>query len=82
MTSLEVLLLSPRQELYKGVAHSVIAPGEDGVFEVLPFHKRFLSRLISGILFVDNMEYRLKRGILKVNQNQVTIIIEGPEVDA
>ena len=79
MTNLEVSLLTPRQVLFTGNARSVIAPGEEGVFEVLPFHKRFLSRLIAGVLFIDSMGYRLKRGILKVDQNRVTIIIEGAQ---
>jgi len=76
---LDVSLLTPRQVLYNGTARSVIAPGEEGVFEVLPFHKRLLSRLISGVLFIDDTGYHLKRGILKVDQNKVTIIIEGVE---
>jgi len=76
---LDVSLLSPRQELFQGTARSVIAPGEEGVFEVLPFHKRLLTRLIAGVLFIDETSYRFKRGILKVNQNQVTIIIEGAQ---
>lgn len=80
MVFLDVSLLTPRQELYNGTARSIIAPGEEGVFEVLPFHKRFLSRLIAGVLFIDNTSYKLQRGILKVNQNKVTIIIEGPKV--
>lgn len=74
--SLIVSLLTPKEVIYEGEAKSLILPGEEGVFEVLPFHKRILSRLISGTLFLDQKSIAIKRGIAKVNQNKVTIIIE------
>lgn len=73
----DVTVLSPREVIFEGQAKSVILPGEKGVFEVLPFHKRILSRLISGKLFIDEQSFPVKRGIVKVNQNKVTIIVEA-----
>lgn len=73
---LDVSLLSPQQVIFEGKAKSVILPGEQGVFEVLPFHKRILSRLISGVLFIDDQHFPVKRGVAKVDQNKVIIIIE------
>ncbi len=73
---LEVTVLSPREIIFQGQAKSIILPGEEGVFEVLPLHKRILSRLISGRLFVDEQSFLVKKGIVKVNQNKVTIIME------
>lgn len=49
------------------------------MFEVLPFHKRILSRLISGNIFIDERFFPIKRGIVMVNQNKVTIIVEKCE---
>ena len=72
----DVTVLSPREVIFEGQAKSVILPGESGVFEVLPFHKRILSRLISGKLFIDEKSFPVKRGIVKVSQNKVTIIVE------
>ncbi|MDD5466080.1 MAG: hypothetical protein PHP73_07080 [Candidatus Omnitrophica bacterium] len=72
----DVILLSPREVIFEGQAKSVILPGEAGVFEILPFHKRILSRLISGKLFIDEQSFPVKRGIAKVDQNKVTIIVE------
>jgi len=74
-----VLVLSPKEVIFEGQASSVKLPGEEGVFEVMPFHKRMLSRLISGIIFIDEQPFSIKRGIIKVDQNRVTIIIEEPE---
>ena len=74
-----VTVLNPRQVLFEGKAKSIILPGEKGMFEVLAHHKRLLSRLISGTLLVDEKVFPLQRGIVKVNQNDVTIIIEEPD---
>ena len=73
---LDVFVVSPRRVIFKGKAKSVILPGEQGVFEVLPFHKRVVSRLIKGTVFIDEQEFPIKRGIVKVNQNKVTVIVE------
>ena len=73
---IDVKIVSPKKVIFNGKAKSVIVPGEQGVFEVLPFHKRTLSRLISGTLILDGQEHAVKRGVIKVDQNKITIIIE------
>ncbi|MCM8787455.1 MAG: hypothetical protein NC935_05300 [Candidatus Omnitrophica bacterium] len=74
--SFDVLLLNPKEVLFEGKAKSVVVPGEEGVFEMLPFHKPILSRLIWGTVFIDNQRFYIKRGIVKFYQNKATIIIE------
>jgi len=74
---LDISVLNPREVVFEGKAKSVILPGEQGVFEVLPFHKRFLSRLISGTIVVDEKSFTIRRGIAKIDQNKVTVIVEG-----
>ena len=73
---LEVTVLNPKEIIFEGKAKSLILPGEQGVFEILPFHKRFLSRLLSGVMFIDDKNISIKRGIVKVDQNRVTVIVE------
>jgi F-type H+-transporting ATPase subunit epsilon len=73
---LEVSLLNPQRIIFQGKAKSVVLPGEEGVFEILPFHKPILSRLISGSIFIDDKVFRIRRGIVKGYQNQVRIIVE------
>jgi F0F1-type ATP synthase epsilon subunit len=73
---LDVSVISPTEVIFERKAKTVILPGEQGVFEILPFHKRFLCRLISGTLFIDEESFPIKRGIVKVSQNRVTIIVE------
>ncbi|MBN2119654.1 MAG: hypothetical protein JW734_01185 [Candidatus Omnitrophica bacterium] len=73
---LEVTFLTMEKMIFEGRAKSVILPGEKGVFEILSFHKNFFSRLLSGWVIIDNKRYHLKRGIVKVDRNRVTIIGE------
>ena len=73
---LDVTLLSPQEVLFEGKAERVTVPGEAGVFEVQPFHKRIISRLVSGELSVDEQVFAIKRGAIKVSQNKVVILIE------
>ena len=74
--ALDVSLLSPDRIIFKGEAKSIIVPGEQGSFEILAFHKRIISRLFTGILDIDGERFSVKRGIIKVDKNKVTIIIE------
>ena len=76
MAEVNVTVLTPRKILFSGKAKSIILPGEGGEFEVLPFHKSILSRLVAGTLFIDDEGIDIKRGAIKVHQNIATIIIE------
>ena len=73
---IDLLILSPERLIYEGKAFNVILPGEHGVFEILPFHKRLMSRLLAGLVIIDKKVMRIKRGVVKVGLNQVTIIVE------
>ena len=73
---LEVLVVSPREVLFHGQARRVIVPGEQGVMEVLPFHRPLLSRLLPGVVVVDEALIPIHRGVVKVAHDHVTVIVE------
>lgn len=73
---LDVMVMNPQGVLFEGKAKSVIVPGEAGTFEIIPFHKPILSRLVSGMVHVDENGFSINRGIIKVASNTVTIIAE------
>ena len=73
---LNVSIFNLSRVVFEGQAARVIVPGEEGVFEVLPFHKRILSRLITGAVIVDEQSIPIRRGVIKANQNTVTIVLE------
>lgn len=78
MASIDVLITTPQGIIFEGRAESAILPGEWGVFEVLPYHKPLLSRLISGIIIVENKRLEIRRGVVQVKGNKVTAIVETP----
>lgn len=71
-----LLVATPERVIFEGNAKSLILPGERGIFEVQPYHKRFLSRLTRGVLTLDGSELKIKRGVAKVGLNSVTVIVE------
>ena len=76
MFLLDVSILSPRGVIFEGKAGSVMLPGEQGVFESMPFHKHILSLLVGGNLALDDKDIPVKRGIAKIELNKVTVIVE------
>lgn len=73
---LNVTILSTIKIIFKGKAESVILPGDAGVFEVMSYHKRVLSRLLKGNIDVDGKVFALARGVAKVDRNNVMVVIE------
>jgi F-type H+-transporting ATPase subunit epsilon len=73
---IEVTIISPSEILYQGQATSVVLPGEQGVFEVLSFHKPILSRLIPGCIMIDDQMIPIWRGVVKVASDSLTAIVE------
>jgi F0F1-type ATP synthase epsilon subunit len=73
---LDVAILTPTEVIFEGKVSNITLPGESGVFEVLPFHKCRLSRLISGTLVVNEEVIYIKRGVVKADRNKVVVIIE------
>ncbi len=70
-------MLTPDKLLYEGTAISVVLPGEEGVFEVMPYHKPMLSRLVPGRVIIDNKQmFHVRRGIAGVNLNKLSVIVE------
>lgn len=76
---MDVLILSPRDLLFQGSARSLILPGEQGVFEIAPFHRPLVSRLLPGLIVIDGRQTMLiHRGVVKVSRDAVTVIVETP----
>ena len=74
---IKALFLTPKEVLFEGYCQSIILPGENGTLEILSYHKNFLSRLLAGLIRIDNNDpYAIRRGIVKVERNTVVIIAE------
>ena len=75
----ELLLMTAEQVLFQGRAHRVIFPGEAGIFEVGPFHRPLISRLLPGVVQVDEKAFAIRRGVVKVERDTITSIVETKE---
>jgi F-type H+-transporting ATPase subunit epsilon len=73
---LDVQLISTEEIVFEGRANSLVFPGENGVFEILPYHKPLVSRLVAGNVVIDGRLYPIRRGLVGVNRNKATIIVE------
>jgi len=73
---LSVTVLSPEEIVFQGKADRVILPGESGVFEVLPFHRQLLSRLLTGTIIIDEQLIPIYRGVVQIGGNSITVIME------
>ncbi|MCM8812130.1 MAG: hypothetical protein NC910_03655 [Candidatus Omnitrophica bacterium] len=73
---LDVVILGPDRSLFEGRASRVICPGEQGVFEIGPFHRPLVSRLFPGAVIVDDKSLPIHRGVVKVEKNRVTALVE------
>ena len=73
---LDVTILSPQDLLFQGQTNHVILPGEQGVFEICPFHRPLVSRLLAGLIVLDDQIVPIQRGVVKVEHDRVLAIVE------
>jgi len=78
---LNVLIITTQQCLFEGQANQLIFPGEQGVFEVLRFHRPLISRLQPGCILVDEQVFPISRGVVKIERNTVTAIVDPDAED-
>ena len=76
-----VTLLSAHEVLFEGQARQVILPGEQGVFEVWPFHRPLVSRLLPGLIVVDEQSFAIRRGVVKVTREAVSALVEPEQAN-
>ncbi len=76
---LEVTVITPYRMLFQGAAENIVLPGEQGVFEITPFHANIISRLIKGAIVINNRNlFIIKRGVIRLEKNLAMIIVEEP----
>lgn len=74
---IDAIIYTPEKILFEGKASSILFPGEEGIFEVLSYHKPMVSRLIGGLIVVDgNTSFPIRCGIVGITRNKATVVIE------
>ncbi|TVP56084.1 MAG: ATP synthase F1 subunit epsilon [Gemmatimonadales bacterium] len=85
--TLTLRVVSPQEMVFEGAAVSVVVPAWDGKMGILPGHAPMISLLGGGRLAVDlpgggSEHFFLNRGVVKVENDQVTILSEYAGADA
>jgi len=74
---IDAIIYTPEKILFEGKASSILFPGEQGIFEVLSYHKPMVSRLIGGRIVVDeSTSFPIRCGIVGITRNKATVVIE------
>lgn len=74
---LHVIVTSPERVLFDGSARSVIFPGEQGTFEVQMLHRPLVTRLVRGVIVIDEKQaMAIRRGLVRVGEDEVTAAVE------
>jgi len=76
-------VISIRKSLFKGEVDSLIVPGANGLFTVLPRHVSIMSILIKGdiVYTIDGKDYKIAidSGFIEVCNNVVVICVGDEE---
>ena len=82
MQTMNVSIISPEEEIYKGLAEMVVVPGEDGDFAAMFEHAPLITYLRPGKLEVieaekkEKIAYFVRGGFVKVQENQCLIMVD------
>jgi len=73
----DAVIYTPEKLLFQGKASSIVFPGEQGTFEVLPYHKPLVTRLVGGSIVIDSEKvFAIRCGIVGISRNKATVVVE------
>jgi F-type H+-transporting ATPase subunit epsilon len=74
---IDAVIYTPTKILFEGKAESMIFPGEQGIFEILSYHKPLVTRLVGGNIVVDGDKvFSIRCGICGVSRNKAMVVVE------
>jgi F-type H+-transporting ATPase subunit epsilon len=82
----ELTIVTPHGEAWHGQADSVVLPGTEGDFGVLPNHERFLTPLRVGEVVIteggSTVYAAIADGFAEVRGDQVSVMVDSCELAA
>jgi F-type H+-transporting ATPase subunit epsilon len=80
----ELTIVTPHGEAWHGSADSVVLPGSEGDFGVLPDHERFLTPLRVGEVVISEggrtLYAAIADGFAEVRGEQVSVLVDSCEL--
>ena len=83
---MELIVLTPEKEVFKGSIKSVKVPGSSGQFEILNGHAPIVASLGEGTVRIllndgNSKEIDISRGFIEVLRNEVSLLVQIPKKD-
>ena len=82
--SIELAIVTPQGETYRGTVEGVVLPGTEGIFGVLPSHERFLTPLRVGEVEIqtgnETVYAAVADGFADVTASEVSVLVEACEL--
>ena len=76
-------LVTPKNKLFTGEAHSVSLRNTKGELQIFSDHAPFLSTLGQGAVIIDtksgSKEFKISSGFIEVHKNQITLLAHDEE---
>lgn len=82
MNKLKLEIVTPSGEIFNDFIKSVLLPGKEGEFGVLPNHASLIALLQAGIIKVENINGKseliaIDSGHAKVDENEIVVLAQG-----
>lgn len=76
---MQLIIISPDKELYKGEAILVQFPGTEGSFEILPGHARMIVTLTEGDIRIavnqnNSHKVPVRGGVVEVRDDNILVL--------
>ena len=80
--TIKLSIVTPTGEIYCDDVKSVVLPGKDGEFGVIPNHSSLVSSLTVGVIEITKIDATIEAiainwGYVKVNETNVDILVDG-----
>jgi len=81
---MELTVLTPEKEIYKGTITSIQLPGNDGKFEILNGHAPIVASLANGTVRIlaaqgEKKTFQIEKGFVEVLRDEVSLLVQGVE---
>jgi F-type H+-transporting ATPase subunit epsilon len=82
MNTLKLSIVTPNGEIFSDDVKTVVLPGKDGEFGVLPEHSSLVSALTVGVIEIEKTDaskeaVAINWGHVKVSENSVDVLVDG-----
>lgn len=79
---MNITILTPEKEIFKGKINSVKVPGSLGQFQVLNNHAPIVSSLGQGQVQIlkddgSKMNFSIETGFIEVLNNEISLLVQG-----